>query len=391
MKILLTSSFYPPYHVGGADTMVKYFAEQLVKEGHEVHVLFTLDGYRLKRPYSEKETDYKGVNVHALSSPIGKLEPVLNYSVTTQNHTLDGFKKLVEKEGFDVVHHHNISLLGYAVLKKFAKYRNFYTAHDFWLVCPKYDLYKFGKICERKICLACAPLHGKPYPLYRVFPDFRGTIKKDVDGIIAPSAYMKERVTREFDNEIEVIYNFVPEPPKKIDQPKEKNYFLFVGQLERHKGILQLIDTFKGTSHRLLIFGKGSLEAAVKNKIENEKISNVNYKGWASTPAEILGFMKNANALIMPSLWAENNPMVALEAFSVGTPVIGTKNGGLPEIIGMVDEKLFFDSKNFGQLRGLLNAFNGKRYPKAKLRSVWREKFSWQAHKKGLERASYFG
>ena len=252
-------------------------------------------------------------------------------------------------------------------------------------------MYKFEKICEKKICLACAPLHGKPYPLYRIFPDFRTSIKKDVDGIIAPSSYMKERIRREFDNEIDVIYNFVPEPPKKIGQPKEKNYFLFVGQLERHKGIIQLIDAFKGTNHKLLIFGKGSLEEAVKNKIENEKISNVSYKGWASTPQEILGFMKDANALIMPSLWAENNPMVALEALSVGTPVIGTKNGGLPEIIGMVDKNLFFDSRDFRQLTPLLNSFNEKKYPKAKLKSIWKKKFSWQAHKNGLEGAGYFG
>ena len=146
MKILMTNSFYPPYHVGGADTHVKYFAEELVKEGHEVHVLFSMDAFKMKRHFEKKPFNSKGVIVHPMESPIGKAEPVLNYTIATQSYTSNYFRKLVQKMDFDVVHHHNISLLGNGILEKAGKYRNYYTAHDYWLVCPKFYFFYFLKM-----------------------------------------------------------------------------------------------------------------------------------------------------------------------------------------------------------------------------------------------------
>ena len=49
LKILFPTSFYPPYHLGGDATHVKYLAEELAKKGHEVHVLYSLDAYQIKR------------------------------------------------------------------------------------------------------------------------------------------------------------------------------------------------------------------------------------------------------------------------------------------------------------------------------------------------------
>jgi len=76
-KFLMTSSFYPPYHIGGDATHVKYLSEELVKLGHEVHVMFSLDAYRYKKPdFKEhlKETEeVNGVFLHPLRSPLGRL------------------------------------------------------------------------------------------------------------------------------------------------------------------------------------------------------------------------------------------------------------------------------------------------------------------------------
>ena len=386
----MTSTFYPPYHIGGADTLVKYFAEQLVKEGHEVHVLFSLDAFKYKRPYQKKKENYNGVIVHAIESTLGIAEPILNYSLYTQQATMKAFKNLVLKEKFDLVHHHNISLLGYNILKKIGEYKNVYTAHDYWLVCPKFDLYKFGNICEKRTCLTCVPLHGKPYPIYQLFPDFKSTINNNLDLIIAPSDYMTGRLKRELKLPVKTIWNFVAEPPKKLIRPDERNYFLFVGQLEKHKGIVQLVDAFKGQNQRLIILGKGSLEQTLKRKLTEEGMSNVVYKGWASSPSEVLGYMKYAKALILPSLWAENNPIVALEAYSVGTPVIGTMNGGIPDIIKLLDEKLLFDSKDFSELMQRIEFLERLKPNKNRIIKIFRDNFSFKAHKKKLKEAGYF-
>src|SRR3989338_8401070 len=189
MKILLTTSFYPPFHIGGDAVHVQYLAEALVKEGNEVHVLHSMDAYRLKKK-DKKERKESKVIVHTLQSSLGKLEPILNYMFGTQKYTLHYFKQLVEKEQFDVVHHHNISLLGYNILKKVGSYVNLYTAHDYWLICHCYDLMKGDKICDKKTCFSCTLAQRKPYLFYRHFKKFRDALN-DIDTIIAPSNFMK--------------------------------------------------------------------------------------------------------------------------------------------------------------------------------------------------------
>ncbi len=339
----MTASFYPPYHLGGDATHVKYLAEALVKEGHEVHVLASLDAYRLKNGTINKKEEHNGVKVHWLKAPSGKKEIILNYTFGTQKYTLDFFKNLVKTEKFDVVHHHNISLLGYNILKKQGKYRNLYTAHDYWLICPKYDLFRFGKICSGPAlskCIACCIGHKKPYQPFRRKNAFRDAIS-DIDVIIAPSKYMQKTLkSNGIKNKIVQIYNFVPEPPKRLKNVPYSDYYLFVGVLDTHKGIIPLLDTFKRIPNKkLIIIGKGRLQKQVETVARHHK--NIFYLGFKPRE-ETLAYMKHANALILPSIWAENNPLTIIEGLSIGTPTIGSNAGGIPEIIRMTDDRLLF-------------------------------------------------
>jgi len=350
MKILITTSFYPPYHLGGDATHCKYLAEALVKEGHEVHVLFSWDAYGWKKGYVKKEENFNGVIVHKLKSPIGRLEPILNYILGTQHYTYNYFKNLVLKEKFDVVHHHNISLLGPKLLKKINDYKNLYTAHDYWLICPKYDLLKNGKVCEeKKNCALCCLSHKKPYPLAKV--DVH-----DLDAIISPSEYLAKQLKKYLNKKIVVINNFVPEL-KVENKVSEKDYFLFVGQIEDHKGILKLADLFNSIDKKLIVIGGGSKSHLIKNT------KNVSYLGF-KTPNEVYAYMKNANALILPSQWPENNPMVIIESYMLGTPAIASNLGGNPELINLVDSKLCFKWDDFNDLKKIILNFDKKKYKK---------------------------
>jgi glycosyltransferase involved in cell wall biosynthesis len=348
MKILITTSFYPPYHIGGACTHCKYLAEALVKEGHEVHVLASLDAYYFKRGYEKKIVEGNGVKIHWMQSPLGRLEPIFNYTFGTQPYTYNYFRKLVKKEKFDVVHHHNISLLGSKLLKKIGNYKNLYTAHDFWLICPKYDLLKNGKVCEqKKNCALCCLSHRKPYPLAKINV-------KDLDYIISPSQYMANKLIQFGLRNIIVINNFVPEI--KIESKiKEKDYFLFVGQIEVHKGILELIKVFSQIDRRLVILGIGSKSNLIKDT------SNISYLGF-KTSKEVYSYMKGAEALILPSQCPENNSMVILESYMVGTPAIASNLGGNPELIELVDKKLCFQWNDFNQLKEIILKYDRKKY-----------------------------
>lgn len=359
MKILITNSFYPPYHLGGDATHCKYLAESLVKDGHEVHVLFSYDGYALKKGYEEKEEKWNGVIIHKLKSPFRKLEPILNYILGTQFYTYIFFRNLVRKEKFDIVHHHNISLLGPKIIKKIGDYKNLYTAHDYWLICPKYDYLRDGKICTIKnspSCISCCLRHKKPYPLHYI------TINKyikDIDYIISPSEYLAEKFKKAGLQNVTVINNFVPEYNGALTKPEFKDYFLFVGQLEHHKGVLPLINTFIELKKKLVIIGSGSLNEEVTAFAKANK--NIHYLGFQKQET-VYSLMKYANATILPSQWAENNSMVILESYMLGTPAIASDMGGNKELISRVDKSLCFKADDFEELKKIIQSFDRNRY-----------------------------
>jgi len=388
MKILFTTTFYPPFHIGGDATHVKYLAEALAEKGHNVHVMFSMDAYEFKRKEKPKMPEtWNGVKVHVIESPLGKLEPILNYIFGTQKYTYNYFKNLLEKEKFDVVHHHNISLLGYNILKKIGTYRNIYTAHDCWLICHKHDYFKFGKICDKRTCFSCTLANGKPYLFHRLGNNFKTAID-DVDLIIAPSKFMKNELTKYLKNKIKAIYNFVPYPAKRLPPINHKNYFLFVGNLVRNKGILELIDVFKKIpEENLLIVGKGDLDFKIKKIIEEH--NNIKFLGWKARE-EVLAYMKNAKALILPSLAPETMPLIIIEALSVGTVVIGSNIGGVGEILKKIDTELLFNPINKNVLRKKILAFNETKYNKNKLINLYKENYSTKAYLKELRKIGYF-
>ncbi len=381
LTFLLTTSFYPPYHVGGACVHVKYLAEELARRGHNVHVVHSLDAYKIKRgnnlpAWPKKEFD--NLHIHSLSSPAGKINPLSVYLSGSSLYNKVKFEGILKKVKPDVVHHHNISLLGYDVFRNQRNYLSLYTAHDYWLICPTSNLLKDKKIiCTQKSCFACAIRSKRPPQFWRVFSPFKNKIK-NIDLMIYPCNYISRRLSQEIDIKSVVIPNFVPIPPKNIVASKDKPYFLFVGMLEVHKGILKLIQLFKEVSSKidanLIIVGNGSLRDGVKRFIEvNSLGERIIYKGFVDNEM-LYSLYQGALALILPSIWPENAPLVTLEAISVGTPVIASNNGGLPEIIEKVDEKLVF--KDFQDLRRILLNFSRKDLPQSFVKQKFEEYFS---------------
>ncbi|MBD3203971.1 glycosyltransferase [Candidatus Woesearchaeota archaeon] len=372
-KILLTTSFYPPFHLGGDAMHVHYLAKLLSRVGFEVHVLFSLDSYRLKKKIkkSQKINKIEGVKYHILKSRLGRLEPVLNYCLGSQSHTLKYYKKLVSKEKFDIIHHHNISLLGHDILNKINNEIILYTAHDYWLICHKYNFMKKHKLCMQKSCFTCCIIHKKPYQFFRHSKKFKRNIN-NIDCIICPSEFMKVKIQPYFKN-VKKILNFVPNPTGLAGKNKKRDFFLYAGKLEKCKGILELIKVFSQSNEKLVIIGDGKLRKSVKKASYINR--NIEFMGWKNTD-KVLNFMQGANALILPSICLENMSVSALEAISTGTPVIGAEIGGIPEIVSKVDKDLLFDHRNFNELKHILLDFKKKKYKSEKIKSIFKKYFS---------------
>jgi glycosyltransferase involved in cell wall biosynthesis len=380
LTFLQTSSFYPPYHLGGDALHVNYLAEELVKLGHKVHVLYSKDAYRVKRKKTDVLDNSTSVITHTIDTPLN-YTAYSAYLLGESSRITKTFQSLVKTAKPNVVHHHNISLLGYPLLKKQTQYVNLYTAHDFWLICQQNNLLRNGEICTQSKCFWCNLKNARTPQLWRRGEKI-GKLSKQIDLMICPSNFLKTKISERFSINMTVLPNFVPSPPKKIEPSGFFNYFLYAGLLEDHKGIMNLVRAFKESNvdAKLVVAGTGRLFNAIQQFIRIHDLEGkILLLGWVEHNS-LYSLLKDANALLIPSICAENAPLSALEALSVGTPVIASNVGGLPEILQHVDRQLIYANKE--ALISLLREFSKEQYADEKLKTVYQANFSPQAYVK---------
>ena len=378
LTFLFTTTFYPPFHIGGDAVHVKYLSEELVKRGHEVHVLHSIDAYNVKRKSLPVQTETNGVYTHPIKTPFN-YSSYAAYFTGNSSAANNKFEKLVKQVKPDVVHHHNISLLGYNLLKKRGHYRNLYTAHDYWLICQQNNLLRGdSKICGNKGCLTCTLTSKKPLQFWRNFGGFKNAIK-DVDILITPSKYVGEKISAALSVKIFTLPNFVPEPDSFIEPSVYANFFLFAGALERHKGIISLIETYKqisqDTNARLLVAGDGSLCNKMRLFIDKNDLGNkIIPLGRIDNKRFLYSLLKHANGLIVPSICSENCPLIALEAISLGTPIVASNVGGLPEIVQENKVGLIYSS--LPNLKKILTSDLHLKFSKSYIESIYKRQYS---------------
>lgn len=140
-----------------------------------------------------------------------------------------------------------------------------------------------------------------------------------------------------------VIPNPAPEvPPWPIDtrDPGDSNRTttaLYLGRIEAAKGIDVLLDALaaahqRGAAWRLVCGGVGEIEAAQRRCRELRLPETaVRFVGWADGDQK-RQLLRNCDLLVLPSR-IENMPVVVLEAFAYGKPVVATAVGGIPDLV----------------------------------------------------------
>ena len=149
---------------------------------------------------------------------------------------------------------------------------------------------------------------------------------------------------------IKVIPNFVDVGKSKEERYFKYPYLLYVGRLDLGKGIINLIQSFKEISQKtdlhLVIIGDGPLKTEVNAQSEKSQ-GKIHYLGTINVKSNMLGnFYQYATAVVIPSIYNENCPLVALEAISCGTPIIASNTSGFPEIIDATKGGILVDSHN---------------------------------------------
>ncbi len=121
----------------------------------------------------------------------------------------------------------------------------------------------------------------------------------------------------------------------------------FVGTLVWHKGVHVLIEALQGLptmTVELKVFG--SLEvfpAYVKTLREQARDLPVRFMGpFDQDRAQDV--YSQIDVLVVPSLWPENSPLVIHEAFMAGVPIVGARQGGIPELVSDGVNGLIYDA-----------------------------------------------
>lgn len=334
MKFCMVTTFYPPYHFGGDATYIYRLSNALAQRGHDVDVIHDRDAYSLAHP-GEPAASYENhprVTVHALKSRAGFLSPLATQQ-TGQPWFKSQIKKLLETQRYDVIHFHNISLIGPGALA-YGNATKLMTLHEHWLICPMHILWRFDRqVCARRTCLLCT-LHGKRPPQWWRYTNFLDRQLQHIDQFISPSRFTREKhLEIKPGLPITVLPYFVPPIPESSDDPPPptRPYFIFVGRLVKIKGLQTLFPVFKNYPHAdLLVVGEG--EYASRLREGAREIPNVKFLG-ALAPTRLRALYRHALAVIMPSICYEVLGIVQLEAFAVKTPVIARALGGMPEPI----------------------------------------------------------
>ena len=361
MRFCMVTTFYPPYNFGGDGIFVHQLSNELGNRGHHVEVVHCRDAHQFlsggspSMPYQ----DHPNVTVHGLKSRAGFLSPLV-----TQQTGWPALKSsqlnAILKKPFDVIHFHNISLVGGPKVLEYGRAVKLYTLHEYWLVCPTHMLFKFGQdVCTEQSCFACTIAHRRPPQMWRYTQMIEEAVNH-VDLFIAPSEFtMQKHREMGLQRPIAELPYFTSrwshDQPNEAYVPREVPYFLFVGRLEKIKGLQTLIPLFRRYRNaQLWVAGTGEYEKALWAMAADSP--NIKFLGRQSGE-QLRVLYEQAVATIVPSIWFEVFGIVILESFTQKTPVIVSRMGGMPKVVEDSGGGFVFNTESelLGAIDRLLN------------------------------------
>lgn len=335
MKVCLINNLFFPYHKGGAEQVVKLTAANLVSQGHEVVIITSAP-------------EQWGVE-KSVHSTIYRLPPRnLYFYSDSQKHfwlvrfwwhffdifnlfTVLKIRKILREEKPDLVYTHNLMGLSFLIpiVLRRLKLRHLHVVHDVQLVEPsgiiwagKESYWRYHNPLVWLYAWLMRKLMGAPEMVIsssQFLIDFYKT-----RGFFSRSQFKLER------NPVEVNKMIRPEKDSVVE-------FLYLGQIETHKGVLFLAQAFVDLMKKennlpcaLKIVGSGTKENALRAIIGS--CAQARFLGPAQRE-EIPALLARADVLVAPTLVCENTPTAVNEALASGLSVIVSDAPGAAEMV----------------------------------------------------------
>lgn len=254
--------------------------------------------------------------------------------------------QLLAHHKVDVAHLHNINHYITPSILPLLKKHNIpvlWTLHDYTLLCPENSFISNDRICEnckggkffhcavqkcKKNSLLASSLASLENYVHRYMHVF-----DQVDYFLCPSAFLYNKFME---------FNFFPQKLVLTNLcfdigimpgPKEpEDYILYVGRLEKYKGVITLLKAMDGINIPLYVAGSGTEAENIRSYITEHKLTNVILMGH-QPKEKVHQLIQKARFVICPSEWYENFPFSVIESMSMKTAVIGSAIGGIPELV----------------------------------------------------------
>jgi glycosyltransferase involved in cell wall biosynthesis len=214
------------------------------------------------------------------------------------------------------------------------------TLHNYRVVCPAATLFRDGHPCTDCVGLPI-PLPAMVHACVRgsrmqsavvaatvTIHRALGTYSRHVHRYIALTEFQRRLVVNALPQErVVVIPNFLePDPGEGAE---DRSGVLFVGRLSNEKGVATLLAAAELQPGIVSVAGEGPLIESIESAAARGHLRLLG----SLDPPDVLNAMKRSVAVVIPSIWYEGFPMVVLEAFATGTPVIASRIGSLAEVI----------------------------------------------------------
>jgi glycosyltransferase involved in cell wall biosynthesis len=340
MKILIVHNRYQQR--GGEDTVVAAEEWLLRSHGHQVELL-------------QADNDHiQG----AVASGLAAVQSIYSFAGKRR------IEEALQKHRPDLVHVHNffptLSPSIFIACSE-AEIPAVHTLHNYRIQCAANSLYRDGQVCEECVskrsfwpgvqhaCYRSSRVGSAVVGFTMAIHGQIGTWSSRISAYIALTKFAAEKLGR-FRIPPEKIF---VKPNFTIDRGTgagDGNYALFAGRLTQEKGLQTILDADAAGAlcMDVVVLGDGPMRPALDQAAARIG-SRLKVKGFVAQ-AEMFTWMNAAKALLMPSLWYEGDPMVVIEAFSLGLPVIASDTGNTAATVSAEGAGIVYTPGNAGEL-----------------------------------------